>query len=60
MQVPDEARAKYPDDAVRAALLSTTVRKDVPVDEQLSLLPVNFGDLAGMRPYRVLGNSSVG
>jgi len=59
VQVPDDAKAKYPDADVRAALLSMVVRPIVPVDELLALLPVKFADLAGLRPFRVLGNTSV-
>jgi hypothetical protein len=58
-QVPDENKSKYPEASVRAALLSVTMRSVVPVDEQLGLVPIRFDDLSGMRPFRVLGNSSV-
>jgi hypothetical protein len=58
-QVPDDSKSKYPEASVRAALLSATLRPVVPVDEQLGLLPIRFDELAGMRPFRVLGNSSV-
>jgi hypothetical protein len=58
-QVPDENKSKYPDDTVRAALLSVTMRQVVPVDEQLRLVPIRFEDLSGLRPFRVLGNSSI-
>ena len=58
-QVPDENKSKYPEASVRAALLSATLRPVVPVDEQLRLVPIRFDDLSGMRPFRVLGNSSV-
>jgi hypothetical protein len=59
VQVPDEAKAKYSDADIRTALLSITFRASVPVEEQLRLLPIRLDDLAGLRPYRVLGNSSV-
>jgi hypothetical protein len=58
-QVPDENKSKYPEASVRAALLSVTLRTAVPVDEQLRLVPIRFDELSGMRPFRVLGNSSV-
>jgi hypothetical protein len=58
-QVPEENRSKYPDASVRAALLSVTLRPMVPVDEQLGLVPVRFEELSGLRPFRVLGNTSV-
>ncbi len=59
VQVPDDARTTYSDDNVRAALLSMVVRPTVPADELLGLLPVKFDNLAGLRPFRVLGNASV-
>jgi hypothetical protein len=58
-QIPDDAQAKYPDADVRTALTSMTVRTSVPLDEQLRLVPVTFGDLSGLRPFRVLGNNAV-
>jgi hypothetical protein len=58
-QVPDESKSKYPEATVRAALLSVTLRTVVPVDEQLGLVPIRFDELSGMRPFRVLGNTSV-
>jgi hypothetical protein len=58
-QVPEENKSKYPDAGVRAALLSVVLRPVVPVDEQLRLVPVKFDELSGLRPFRVLGNTSV-
>jgi|SRR5579871_5872899 len=58
-QVPEENKGKYPDASVRTALMSVTLRQTVPVDEQLRLVPIQFDDLSGMRPFRVLGNSSI-
>ena len=58
-QVPEENKSKYPEASVRAALMSVTLRSVVPVDEQLRLVPVKFEDLSGLRPFRVLGNTSV-
>jgi len=58
-QVPEENKSKYPEASVRAALMSVTLRPVVPVDEQLGLVPVRFDELSGLRPFRVLGNSSV-
>jgi len=58
-QVPEENKSKYPEASVRAALLSVTLRPVVPIDEQLRLLPVRFDELSGLRPFRVLGNTSV-
>ncbi len=47
VQVPEPAKAAYPDAAIRAALRSLTVRTTIPVDEQLGLLPFKVGELAG-------------
>ena len=58
-QVPEENKSKYPEASVRAALMSVTMRSVVPVDEQLGLVPVKFEDLSGLRPFRVVGNTSV-
>jgi hypothetical protein len=49
VQIPDTAKAVYPDATVRAALASIAVRAEVPVEEQLSLLPFKVGDLANFR-----------
>jgi hypothetical protein len=48
-QVPDTATTAYPEDVLRAALSSVSVRPTVPAEEQLSLLPFKVGDLAGFR-----------
>jgi hypothetical protein len=58
-QVPDEARAVYSDDAVRAALASIAVRATVPVEEQLSLLPFKVGELGGFRVGGLLAGRAV-
>jgi hypothetical protein len=59
VQVPDDAKEKYPDDDVRAAFLSMTVRPTVPMDEQLRLIPITLTDLSGLRPFRVIPNNAV-
>ena len=58
-QVPEENKGKFPDAGVRAALMSATMRTTVPIDEQLGLVPIVFDNLSGLRPFRVLGNSSI-
>jgi hypothetical protein len=57
VQIPEAARQRYPDDAVRAALASLTTRT-VPAEEQLSLLPYRIEDLAGFRLIRVVNRST--
>jgi hypothetical protein len=59
VQVPDEAKSKYPDAAVRTALLTLVNRPSIPMDEQLSLVPFTFTELSGLRPFRVIGFNSV-
>jgi hypothetical protein len=51
-QIPDTAKARYPDAAVRAALKSVVMRAEVPAAEQLALLPFHVGDLAN---FKVIG-----
>jgi hypothetical protein len=58
-QIPDDASATYPEDTVRAALSSLTVRGSVPVEEQLSLLPFRVSDLAGFRVGGLLAGRAV-
>jgi hypothetical protein len=57
--VPDEAKAKYSDADVRAALMSVSLRASVPIAEQMRLLPISFDNLSGMRPFRMIGNGTV-
>lgn len=59
VQVPQDARAVYTDDAVRAALATLNVRTSVPIDEQLKLVPIVFDDLSGLRPFRVVPPNAV-
>jgi hypothetical protein len=59
VQVPDDAKAKYPDAGVRTALMSTTIRTAVPLDEQIKLLPISFGDPPALRPFRAVGGTTV-
>ncbi|MGY3449100.1 hypothetical protein [Bradyrhizobium sp. USDA 4353] len=55
VQVPETASKIYTDDAVRQMFASAVVRKDVPVDEQLSTMPFNVTDLSGFKTMRTLG-----
>jgi hypothetical protein len=51
VQVPEEAKDTYSDAAIRTALVTMAVRDSVPMDEQLTLLPIRFDELSGMRPF---------
>jgi hypothetical protein len=54
VQVPENASKIYTDDAVRQMFASTVVRKEVPVDEQLSLLPFKVSQLSDFKNVRTL------
>jgi hypothetical protein len=54
MQVPEDTAKIYTDDAVRRMFASVSLRKEVPVDEQLGLLPFKFNDLASFKTVRTL------
>ena len=54
VQVPENAGKIYTDDAVRQMFASAVVRKEVPIDEQLALLPYKVSDLAGFKNVRTL------
>lgn len=59
VQVPEDAKAAYPDAAIRAALTSLATRPDVPIDEQLRLVPIRLDDLSGLRAFRVIPPNTV-
>jgi hypothetical protein len=59
MQVPEAAQAIYPEAAIRAALMSVSVRPNVPVDEQLTLLPFRVGELAGFKVGGIIAGRAV-
>jgi hypothetical protein len=59
VQVPDAAKARYPDAAIRAALATLAVRATVPIGEQLGLVPFKIGELAGFRVAGVLPGRAV-
>lgn len=57
VQVPEDAAGGYSDAAVRTMLASLAVREAVPIEEQMSLLPIRLDELSGMRPIRVIGSA---
>jgi hypothetical protein len=59
MQVPDAAKALYPDAAIRAALATLVIRAAVPVEEQLGLVPFKIDELAGFRIAGVIPGRAV-
>lgn len=58
-QFPETVRARYPDDVIRTALSSLTVRPTVPVEEQLALVPFKVGDLAGFKVAGIIPGRAI-
>jgi hypothetical protein len=54
VQVPENATKIYSDEAVRQMFSSAAIRKDVPVDEQLSVLPFKVTALSNFKSVRTL------
>ena len=54
VQVPENAWKIYSDDAVRQMFASAVVRKEVPSDEQLGLLPFKVSQLSEFKNVRTL------
>ncbi|MGB6395632.1 MAG: hypothetical protein WBF73_08090 [Bradyrhizobium sp.] len=54
VQVPENASKIYSDDAVRQMFASATIRKEVPVEEQLGLMPFKVSELGNFRNVRTL------
>jgi hypothetical protein len=53
-QIPENAARIYTDDAVRQMFASAVTRKDVPVEEQLALLPFKITDLGSFKSVHTL------
>src|ERR1700733_2692305 len=53
-QIPESAPKTFSDDAVRAMFASTVVRKEVPVEEQLGMLPFKVTELGSFKNVRTL------
>jgi hypothetical protein len=58
MQVPENATKIYSDDAVRQMFASAVVRKEVPIEEQLGLLPFKITELSAFKNVRTLAPGS--
>lgn len=54
VQVPESASKIYTDDAVRQMFASAIIRKEVPVDEQLGLMPFKITELGNFKNVRTL------
>jgi hypothetical protein len=54
VQVPENAAKIYTDEAVRQMFASAVIRKEVPVEEQLGLMPFKIGELGDFKNIRTL------
>jgi hypothetical protein len=54
VQVPENASKIYTDDAVRQMFASAVIRKEVPVEEQLGLMPFKISELSDFKNVRTL------
>jgi hypothetical protein len=59
LRIPDAAKDAYPDRAVRALLTSLAVRAEVPIEEQMGLLPFRLGEMAGFKIGGILPGRGV-
>ena len=59
LRIPDAAKEVYPDTVLRAMFASLAVRAEVPIAEQLGLLPFRLGDMAGFKIGGVLPGRGV-
>jgi hypothetical protein len=57
-QVRDDAAKPLSEEIIRKMLSSVALRKEVPVEEQLSLLPFKIGDLGDFKTVRTLAPRS--
>jgi hypothetical protein len=58
VQVPDSTAKIYTEDAVRQMFASAVTRKEVPVEEQLGLMPFNMTELSNFKNIRTLAPGS--
>ena len=54
VQVPENASKIYTDDAIRQMFATAEIRTEVPVDEQLGLMPFKIGELSNFKNVRTL------
>ena len=54
VQIPENATKIYTDDAIQQMFSSVALRKEVPVDEQLELMPFRVTDLGNFKNVRTL------
>ena len=56
LTMPEDLRGTYPDDAVRASLMSVMVRPKLSQEELLAVLPYRLADLGGFHLMRATPN----
>jgi hypothetical protein len=54
VQVPESASKIYTDDAIRQMFATAAIRRQVPVDEQLGLMPFKISELSEFKNVRTL------
>src|SRR3989440_1723228 len=54
VQVPENASKIYTDDAIRQMFASAVIRNEVPVEEQLGLMPFKVSELSSFKNIRTL------
>jgi hypothetical protein len=54
VQIPENATKIYTDDAIQQMFATIALRKEVPVDEQLGLMPFKITDLGNFKTIRTL------
>jgi hypothetical protein len=54
VQIPENAGKIYTDEAVRQMFASAVIRKEVPIEEQLGLMPFKVGELSDFKNVRTL------
>jgi hypothetical protein len=59
LRIPDTAKDAYSDRILRAAFASLAVRREVPIEEQLGLLPFKLGETSGFKIGGVLPGRGV-
>jgi hypothetical protein len=58
VQVPENASKIYTDEAIRKMFATAAIRKEVPVEEQLGLMPFKISQLADFKHIRTLAVGS--
>jgi hypothetical protein len=59
VQVSEASSKTASDDAVRKMFATVTVRKDVPLEEQLALMPFKIGQLSDFKTVRMLAPAAI-